>query len=103
MCGVTSAAIQLGCPEASQDLAEPEAMLLVGTVIFLARRLAIMQKALEVRLGIYPLCFQAVVCFPARRSLYSSERPLGQSITTRSIFSLSRDQMLPAIPIEKDS
>jgi len=34
----------LGCPEASQDLAEPEAMLLVAQLYFLARRLAIMQK-----------------------------------------------------------
>ena len=53
----------LGCPEASQDLAEPEALLLVGTLICFSAEAGNNAKALETMLSIYPFCFHAVVHF----------------------------------------
>jgi len=77
-------------------------MLLVGTLICLTWSLAIMQSIRSQDRHLSPV-FPAVVCFPARRSCTPPCARWAQSITTRSIFHASRDQTLPAIPIEKDS
>ena len=53
----------LGCLEVSHDLAEPEAMLLVGIVIDFSADAGNTVKALEAGLCLYPLCFYAVVGF----------------------------------------
>jgi len=95
--------MQFGVPRSEPGSGGAGAMLLVGTVICSSAEAGNNAKALEVRLCIYPLCFYAVVGFSARRSLYSSVRRVGQSITTRSIFSRKPTQTLPAILIEKDS
>src|SRR6266403_4215344 len=76
-CAVCGYQFSLGCPRASQDLAEPEAMLLVGTVIFSSAEAGNNAKALEVRLGIYPLCFQAVVCFSGTQIFVLLGAPAG--------------------------
>ena len=61
MCQEHLAAIQLGCPEASQKLAGLEAIQLVRTLIFIRVEAGNNGKALEVRLCIYPLCFYTVI------------------------------------------
>ena len=51
----------LGCPEASQCVAKPEAMYPVSAFIWPGVEAGNNTKTLEARLGIYPLCFYAVV------------------------------------------
>src|SRR5947207_14138207 len=69
--------VSLGWPDASQDLAEPEALLLVGTLICFSAEAGNNAKALETMLSIYPFCFHAVVHFSGTQIFVFLRAPVG--------------------------